>query len=249
MLPHDLIKKGGFAMIKQLMAFLNPLKSSSKGVLETGEDRSAKEVMNTIYKEKRWGGKKHDFYSGIGSHAADIVNPYVKCIVIFLKGFDEKLNVCDLGCGDFNVGKQLVPFTAKYTGVDIVEDLVERNKAQYKEANLEFYCLNIADDELPQGDCVLIRQVLQHLSNADILKVLKKLALYKYVIVTEHIPGGKFVSNKDKRTGQGTRMAKGSGVVLSEPPFSWKPEKERELLRLNFGSKGSQIVTTLYENH
>lgn len=236
-------------MINKLLAFLNPVKSSSKGVLETGEDRSTKEVMHAIYKDKRWGGKKHDFYSGIGSHAADIVDPYVACMIKFLKALDTKPMVCDLGCGDFNVGKQLVAYTKKYTGVDIVEDLIIRNKEQYKEGNLEFLCLNIADDELPQGDCVLIRQVFQHLSNADVLKVLKKLDAYRYVVVTEHIPGGKFVSNKDKLTGQGTRMAKGSGVVLSEPPFAWKAEKESELLRLNFGSKGSQIVTTLYQNH
>ncbi len=236
-------------MLKRLFSFLNPFGTPGKGVLETGENRSVKEVMNTIYKEKRWGGKKHDFYSGIGSHASDIVNPYISTITDFLKTFEERLSIVDLGCGDFNVGKQLVGHASHYVGVDIVAELIARNEASYVKDNLEFRCLNIVDDPLPEGDCVLVRQVLQHLSNADITKVLGKLTAYRYIIVTEHVPGGKFNPNKDKLTGQGTRLAKASGVIISAPPFSFKSKQERELARLNFGSKGSQIVTTLYQNY
>lgn len=236
-------------MFKQLLAFIKLSNTKSKGVLETGENGSVKEVMGTIYKEKRWGGKQHDFYSGIGSHASDIVSPYVSCVTDFFGSLDFKPSVCDLGCGDFNVGKQLIDHTSSYAGIDIVADLIVRNKEQFKSNHLEFYCLNIVDDKLPSGDCVLIRQVLQHLSNDDISKVLHKLDSYKYIILTEHVPKGKFTSNKDKRSGQGTRLAKSSGVVITEPPFSRKFKNTKELLRLSFGSKGSAIVTTLYENH
>lgn len=204
--------------------------------------------MDSIYSEKRWGGKKHDFYSGIGSHAPEIIVPYVNRVSEFLRGFAEKPLLCDLGCGDFNVGRQLVAHSSGYIGVDIVEELIARNKTKFKQDQLEFRCLNIVDDELPTADCVLLRQILQHLSNAAILKVLNKLGSYKYLIITEHVAGGQYKPNLDKLTGQGTRVAQGSGVVITEPPFSFKPLLEKELLRLDFGSKGSQIVTTLYQN-
>ncbi|NQY30284.1 MAG: SAM-dependent methyltransferase, partial [Flavobacteriaceae bacterium] len=44
--------------------------------------------------------------------------------------------------------------------VDIVESLIKHNKANFKDDNLEFYCLDIAVDYLPSGDCALLRQVL-----------------------------------------------------------------------------------------
>ena len=235
-------------LYKSLLSFFIGNNSSRKGVLETDENRSIREVMNGIYVEKRWGGRNHDFYSGMGSHASKIVVPYVKCISKFLKTFENKPIVCDLGCGDFNVGKQLVHHASKYIGVDIVEELIKRNQEKFEQEQLEFRCLNIVDDELPVADCVLLRQILQHLSNSDISKVLEKLGNYKYVLLTEHVPGGQFIPNLDKRTGQSTRLGKGSGVVLTEPPFLLKPFRQEELLRLNLGSKGSQLVTTLYQN-
>ena len=101
-----------------------------------------------------------------------------------------------LGCGDFNVGKELVPYTKKYVAVDIVTDLIAHHKEKFKEENLEFRCLDIAVDDLPSGDCALLRQVLQHLSNTEVQKIVHKLPDFKYVIVTEHIPEGDFVPNR-----------------------------------------------------
>ena len=122
-----------------------------------------KAVMTQIYDMKLWGGKAFDFYSGAGSHNPTIINPYLNALTTFLESFSTPLVVCDLGCGDFNIGSQLAKFTKKYIAIDIVEELIIRNKKLYKEDNLEFYCLDIAKDELPPGDCIIIRQVLQHL--------------------------------------------------------------------------------------
>jgi 2-polyprenyl-3-methyl-5-hydroxy-6-metoxy-1,4-benzoquinol methylase len=96
--------------------------------------------------------------------------------------------MCDLGCGDFNVGQGLVKYTKNYIAVDIVEMLITYNKKNFKQDNLEFHCLDIAVDDLPTGDCVVLRQVLQHLSNVEVQQVLGKLMNFKYVVVTEHLP-------------------------------------------------------------
>jgi len=204
-----------------------------------------KDAMEQVYEMKLWGDNNSDFYSGEGSHKSDIVNPYLDEVISFLKSFEPPITVCDLGCGDFNVGKNLVEYAKNYIGVDIVAPLIARNKQIFEEDNLNFFCLDIASDDLPEADCILLRQVLQHLSNAEIQNIIAKLANYKYIILTEHIPEDDFIANKDIISGQGIRLKKKSGVNLLASPFNFKVKSETELLTVSV-TKG-KIVTTLYE--
>jgi hypothetical protein len=205
-----------------------------------------KDAMEQVYAMKLWGRNLSSFYSGEGSHLPDIVNPYVSIVTSFLSSFETPLVVCDLGCGDFNVGKQLTAHTKKYIAVDIVADLITFNQKTFKAENLEFHCLDIAVDELPKADCVLVRQVLQHLSNAEIKHILRKLADFKYVILTEHLPEGVFKPNVDIISGQGIRLKKKSGVQLLEAPFQFKVKEEKQLSVVPLKKDKGLIVTTLY---
>ena len=205
-----------------------------------------KDVMNQIYDLHLWGGQDFDFYSGFGSHDAEIVEPYLDNVITFLKSHNKKLTFCDLGCGDFNIGKQLTKYTKKYIAIDIVADLIERNKTIFKAENLEFHCLDIAKDDLPKADCIILRQVLQHLSNAEIKKVVEKLSNYKYIILTEHLPLGNFESNKDIISGQGIRIKKNSGVDLLKAPFNFKIEDQKFLNETILEDDKGIIVTTIY---
>lgn len=204
-------------------------------------------VMNQIYDMHLWGGRQFDFYSGTGSHDPKIIEPYLKAVIAVLESFNEPLVVCDLGCGDFNVGKHITKYAKTYIAVDIVESLIHRNKQLYKADNLAFYCLDIIKDSLPLGDCMILRQVLQHLSNKDIEDVIKKLAVYKYIILTEHLPLGDFVPNKDIISGQGIRLKHNSGVNLLEPPFSLKIKNQKELGTHLLENEKGRLVTTLFE--
>ena len=206
-----------------------------------------KAVMNQIYDLNLWGGNEFDFYSGTGSHNPNIINPYLNAIITFFDAFETPLVVCDLGCGDFNIGKHLVKHTKKYIAVDIVENLIKRNKNTYKDNNLEFHCLDIAKDELPPADCIILRQVLQHLSNVEIQKILKKIEVYKYIILTEHIPLGNFVPNKDIISSQGIRLKQNSGVNLLEAPFNFKIKDQKQLGEYISENKKGRIITTLYK--
>ena len=202
--------------------------------------------MEQVYELKLWGGITSDFYSGAGSHQPEILKPYTDVLISFLASFKSPLVVCDLGCGDFNVGKALLTYTKKYIAVDIVSDLIARNKEKFKEDNLEFYCLDISVDDLPSADCVLLRQVLQHLSNAEVAKITRRLNAFKYIIVTEHLPQGEFEPNKDIISGQGIRLKKQSGLILMAPPFNFKVEAEKQLSSVCLKDGEGVIVTTLY---
>jgi hypothetical protein len=201
--------------------------------------------MEQLYEKKLWGGNKADFYSGEGSHRPEIVNPYIAAVSSFLTSFETPLTVCDLGCGDFNVGKALVTHTKKYVAVDIVPSLIARNKETFKAPNLEFQCLDIATADLPLADCAILRQVLQHLSNAEIQSIVNKLAAYKYIILTEHLPEGDFVPNKDIISGQGNRLKVQSGVNILASPFNFKVREERQLSTVVLEDGKGVIVTTL----
>lgn len=206
-----------------------------------------KAAMSQVYEQNLWGGDKTEFFSGEGSHQGEIVNPYIEVLSSFLISFENPLTVCDLGCGDFNVGKNLVKFTKKYIAIDIVKELIDFNRIKFTEEKLEFHCLDLANDNLPVGDCAILRQVLQHLSNAEVFRILNNLRNFKSIILTEHIPVGDFIVNKDIISGQGTRLKKQSGLILTAPPFNFKVKDEKELLSIVLKDGKSKIVTTLFE--
>lgn len=205
-----------------------------------------KDAMEQIYTMKLWGGAEFDFYSGSGSHDPKIVDPYIWIVTSFLRSFEKPLVVCDLGCGDFNVGRELLEHTQKYIAVDIVPELIERNRKTFTDEKLEFHCLDIAEDELPAGDCAIVRQVLQHLSNAEILRIVPKLTGFRYLILTEHIPEGDFRANVDIISGQGIRLKKQSGVDLLAPPFKLKVKEHKKVHSVQPADSDGLILTTLY---
>lgn len=220
------------------------MKSDNKSAKRNKKPWPTKKAMQQVYQERLWGSGASEFYSGEGSHLPEIVEPYVKTVIDFLSQFNKNISVCDLGCGDFNIGKELVSYTEKYIAVDIVPELILRNQNLFQIPNLEFHCLDIAKDDLPIADCAIIRQVFQHLSNAEVLQIIRKLKQYKYIIVTEHLPSDEFIANVDIISGQGTRLKKKSGIQLIQPPFNLKIVEEKELLKVT--DQHGVIVTNLY---
>jgi hypothetical protein len=86
---------------------------------------------------------------------------------------------------------------------------------------VQFFMTNIIEDELPGADLCLIREVFQHLSNAEIQRILPKLRAFRYVIVTDHQPPpGKIIPNLDKPHGQFIRVYNKSALFLDKPPFN-----------------------------
>lgn len=206
-----------------------------------------KDAMEQVYSQKLWGGEEADFFSGEGSHNHEIVEPYITAVSAFLDSFKSPLSVCDLGCGDFNVGSQLVKFTSNYQAVDIVASLIDRNKQKFQSEQLTFHCLDISVDDLPKADCALVRQVLQHLSNAEVQRVVEKLIDFKYIILTEHLPAGDFEPNKDIISGQGIRLKKQSGIDLLAPPFSLKVVDVKALNSIELPNEKGVISTIQYQ--
>jgi SAM-dependent methyltransferase len=182
---------------------------------------SPRQVFERIYVSGAWGGGKaaEDFNSGTGS--ADVfTQAYVETVSGYIRAHRIR-RIVDLGCGDFRTGRQLIEGEDwDYTGVDIVRPLIAHHNERYATRRVRFLCRDLIDEALPEGDLYLIRQVLQHLDNRQITKIVEKLDR-PHVIVTEHLPvGGRTRPNRDKVAGPDIRLYYGSGVFLEHPPFN-----------------------------
>jgi SAM-dependent methyltransferase len=211
------------------------------------EAKSPAEVFEAVYRRRIWGGSEtQDFYSGEGSNDPEVVGPYVAAVVEFLASLPRPPRVVDLGCGDFNVGSRLRGHCSEYVACDIVQSLIDRNNVKFADRDVEFRVLDVANDPLPSGDVVFIRQVMQHMSNAQILELLPKMRQYAWAVITEHLPSeAGFAPNVDKPAGPGIRIGLGSGVVLAAPPFNFTARSEHEICVVHY--LVGTIRTVVYE--
>lgn len=213
---------------------------------------NTEEVFTKIYTNKRWGVSSENpdsFSSGFGSHGIS-ADQYVLFLNDFIQRHCIKV-ITDIGCGDFAIGSKIVranPFL-HYNGCDVVKDVIDLNLKQYGSPFVKFYHKNCSTDVLPEADLLTIRQVLQHLSNNEIAKILAKAEKYKYVIITEHLlkEGTEKSYNKDKHPGPHIRLIQDSGVYINKPPFSLSCT---EVLRCreDIYNKEAYIVTFLISN-
>ncbi len=204
-------------------------------------------VFSEIYKKRLWGAVNTSAYcSGHGSHDEAVLGPYLQAVRSFLSEFPCKPNVVDLGCGDFNVGARLRDACARYLACDVVNDLIAYNRKLFTSLDTSFMQLDITTDPLPEGEIAFIRQVLQHLNNAQIARVAAKLSQYAWVVVTEHLPTKTdFVANLDKPIGPGVRLRLHSGVVLTRAPFDLRVIDQKPLCSVPESS--GVLQTTAYQ--
>lgn len=142
-----------------------------------------KKLFTEIYKNNKWGGKES--VSGKGSDIEQ-TRRIVNRIPHLLKKYEIK-SVLDIGCGDLNWMKQVLSqYDGKYIGVDIVDEMIEKNKIDYP--FYDFYIYNILEENLYNFNCDLIicRDVLPHYAFSSILSILYKIANSnnKYLLTT-----------------------------------------------------------------
>ena len=195
-------------------------------------------IFTRIYRKKRWSvgeAKEQEFWSGTGSTEA-FTSEYEEAIASFIEQHAPG-TVVDLGCGDFQVGKRiLAKADCRYIGVDVVPDLIARNNREFGSDRISFTCADISRDPLPEGDLCLIRQVLQHLDNATIQRVLDNVTRYPWVIITESQRINPRAVNLDIKPGSWTRTLFDSGLYFDQPPFS------REVETLLQGTRDENVV-------
>lgn len=178
---------------------------------------SQKERFSEIYKHNLWSSAESR--SGEGSEIL-YTAPLRQWLIENINSLSIKTFV-DAPCGDFNWMKLVLPkVDVNYVGLDIVDSVIEQNKAKYASDKINFKVANICEDKLPDCDIIMVRDCLFHLSYGDIAKFLANLAKtnYRYLLTSTHIVDDKF-KNMNIKTGD-FRF-----IDLFSFPFSFDSEK------------------------
>lgn len=184
--------------------------------------RKMADIFTEVYEKNIWRGKQEDGYAVLNPEA-EYTLEYIELIKNFLKEKNIK-QIVDLGCGNFAISRQFLLPQIRYTGVEVVPGLVDYLRVKYSNEEIRFECLDITENELPDGEVCLIKEVLQHFSNDEILGVLRKCKKYRYLIVTDAVPHPKkfpdLIINLDISHGPLTRYHFNSALFFDKPPFN-----------------------------
>jgi hypothetical protein len=130
--------------------------------------RRVERVFTEIYRAGAWGSRES--VSGPGStraRAADFL-PELLAVVRDL----GTATLLDAPCGDFNWAAPLAEAVELYLGVDVVPELVARNRERFESPRRRFLRKDILRDRLPACDTILCRDALVHFSRSEIFAAL-----------------------------------------------------------------------------
>lgn len=172
--------------------------------------KDPEDIFAEIYERNEWGS--NESVSGHGS-----VLEQTRVVIEELPGIFEKFDIktmLDVPCGDFNWMKEVDLARVKYTGGDIVDELIKENKRKFETGRITFRKLNLLADELPEVDLIFCRDCLVHFSLEDIGRALETVgrSRSKYLLTTTFTEHER---NEDIMTGQWRE------INLQRAPFSF----------------------------
>ncbi|CAN1537328.1 Methyltransferase type 12 [Caulobacteraceae bacterium] len=189
------------------------------------------QAFDEIYRKAYW--KQGRALSGVGSEGV-WADDYCAVVADLVRVHGLRTAV-DAGCGDFSIGSRIASLFETYTALDISAFVIARNQKIFGGLkNVSFKASNLIEEPLPQADLVMIRQVLQHLTNAQILAILDNVARSgaRFTLIAEEHPGCAFEPNRDlAHHSVLTRLEASSGVDITAPPFSLAATRVARLKR------------------
>jgi SAM-dependent methyltransferase len=190
---------------------------------KSSEKKKSKKIaraFTNIYKTEYWKHGKDVGGAGTGS-TADVTKTYRVFLETFMR--EKKIaSVVDFGCGDWEFSRLIDWRDIRYTGIDVVKHVIEKNNEVYRSDRIQFMTVEGIHEDLPKGDLIVCKDVLQHLANEDILLFLKKVSKFKHCLITNDLynPFTILPTNSDLQKRGGCRQ-----IDLTLPPFNCFGEK------------------------
>lgn len=152
-------------------------------------------VFGDIYRRNLWGDTES--VSGPGSTCARGADFMPELIALLRKL--ETRTLLDAPCGDFNWIAEAADSVDRYIGLDVVQELIERNLHHVTDRR-SFALADITRDDLPAADVILCRDCLVHFSIEDVWRTLANLRRSgsRYLLTTTFIERD---TNSSIRTG------------------------------------------------
>ena len=138
------------------------------------------EKFTKVYADNIWGG------SGGGS-LPDFTKTYRQFLEDWM--FSHSIeSVVDFGCGDWMFSYLIDWSNVSYLGVDCVKSVIEENLRKHSRWGIAFmHCPSTEEffDEIPGADLLIVKDVFQHWSNADVVSFLTQATKrYQYILIT-----------------------------------------------------------------
>jgi SAM-dependent methyltransferase len=179
---------------------------------------SPEEVFTKIYEQKIWGINEENGRSGGGSSLKATVE-YRQFLECLLK-IGNIHSVVDAGCGEWEFSKKIDWSGILYIGYDVVRAIVEKDQKAYGCEHIQFVHADILSTDLPSADLLICKDLLQHLTNADIMALIAQFPKYKYCLI---------VNDVDKKTKSSLNRDMALGMTrtvdLTQPPFNLDAKK------------------------
>ena len=158
--------------------------------------KNTEQIFTEIAKQNFW--ESEGSISGVGSSLKQ-TDELINKILDILDKY-KIFSIFDIPCGDYYWMKRIDLSEKKYSGGDIVKEIIKKNISLYKKNNIDFIYFDLIKDKIEQWDLVFCRDCFVHFSYEDIFKAIAniKSSKSKYLMTTTFSDEDK---NKDIQTG------------------------------------------------
>jgi len=213
---------------------------------------SYKDTFTNIYENNGFGSEESKSGPGSTLEETKMLREKIKDLV---KEKNIK-SVVDIPCGDFNWMKEIVSSFESYIGGDIVEEAIKINNENYGDLNTKFIEFDLINDNIPDADLLIVRDVIGHLPLSDGEKVIKNIlkSNCKYLLSTtwaKKTKDGwkKCDPNEVHRENEGVDYGRFYPVNLMSSPFNF-PEADvylEEDVRVDNFENGIRKILGLWD--
>lgn len=155
---------------------------------------SSEQVFSQVYERGIWGrDQQGNGTSGKGSTQENAME-----YIVFLNKFIKINNIktiVEIGCGDWEVMRHVDLTGVDYVGFDVVPSMIQDNLAKYRTSNVNFALADCIHDPLPKADLLLCKDVLNHIPNDGVFKIIQKFTNYRHVLTTSDVEAATLSSN------------------------------------------------------
>lgn len=129
------------------------------------------DVFSNFYHKNKWGDEESRSGKGSNLGATKTLRQILPPLVAEL-GIESFL---DLPCGDYYWMAQTELGVERYTGGDIVSDLIVANTKQFAKEGVSFEVIDLISGPVPKHDLIFTRDCLVHLSTEHVKSALRNI--------------------------------------------------------------------------
>ena len=149
-----------------------------------------------IYKTDAWTNG-----SGPGS-IWQLNKPYIRLLENFIRDNNIR-SICDVGCGDFQLMKNVDLQHATYMGLDVVPSVIANNRRRYGKDKITFLDMPKNPRDLPGGDLGIVKDVLIHLDNETTIEILRAMMeRFRFILTVNNVADAGEPYNAQIESGQ-----------------------------------------------